>query len=335
MTVPFLEALQPDLDEACETMISRRAKLVGIQLPEGLRIRFRELARYVESRTGAAAAMMVEMCCGACMAEYHQEFDLVVHVAHAELRPLGGAHARSPRVIFVRYQPALDIERGVRAAMGWLKPPVGVLTTSTHAGALPAVLNLLKDAGMEPVTAPCRRTGARAIVLGCDFSAARKIAAKVNSYLFVGSGSFHPVGVEIATGKPVVAADPYDGQVRTFAEVRDRILRRRFAAIELSRNANVFGVLLGLYPGQLRRRKALELKRLLEASGREAYILAARRFDPESVTHLGMEALVSTACSRIAVDDEARYPLPVLTPPELDIALGKKRWEDYRLDELG
>ena len=63
--------------------------------------------------------------------------------------------------------------------------------------------------------------------------------------------------------------------------------------------------------------------------------MAARRFDPENLTHIGMDALVSTACSRIAIDDEARYPLPVLTPPELAIALGKRDWNDYILDELG
>jgi len=335
MTMPFLESLQPDLDEACESINSRHAKLLGLQLPDGLRSHFRELARYIESRTGATAAMLVEMCCGSCMAEYQPEFDLVIHVAHAELRSLSEAGPRSSRVLFVRYSPALDLERGVREAIPMLTAPVGVLTTATHADRLPAVLKLLKEANLEPLTASGKRTGARSIVLGCDFSAARKLAKKANSFLFIGSGAFHPVGAEIATGKPVIGADPYTGQALVYTAVKDRILRKRFAAIELARNARIFGILLGLYPGQLRKRKALELKRILEADGKEAYILAARRFDPENLTHIGMDALVSTACSRIAIDDEARYPLPVLTPPELAIALGKRDWNDYILDELG
>lgn len=335
MTMPFLESLQPDLDEACESINSRKAKLVGLQLPDGLRSHFRELARYIESRTGATAAMLVDMCCGSCMAEYQPEFDLVIHVAHAELRSLGEAGPRSSRVLFVRYSPVLDLERGIREAIPMLTAPVGLLTTSTHADQLPAVLRLLKEANLEPLTASGKRTGARSIVLGCDFSAARKLAKKANSFLFVGSGAFHPVGVEIATGKPVIGADPYTGQALVYTAVKERILRKRFAAIELARNARIFGILLGLYPGQLRKRKALELKRILESDGKEAYILAARRFDPENLTHIGMDALVSTACSRIAIDDEARYPLPVLTPPELAIALGKRDWNDYILDELG
>jgi 2-(3-amino-3-carboxypropyl)histidine synthase len=335
MTVPFIEALQPNLDEACEAMIARKARLVGVQLPDGLRLHFRELAGYIESRTGAAAAMLVEMSCGACMAEYHPEFELVLHVAHARLRPLPGCGVGSSRVLFIRYRPDLNVDHAVREALRHLKPPVGVLTTSTHADQLPRALKLLTLAGMEPVTAAGRRTGARAVILGCDFSAAHKLARKVESFLFIGSGAFHPVGAEIATGKPVVGADPYTGQAATFSAVKDRLLRRRFAAIETAKGAKVFGVMLGLFQGQLRRRKTLELKRLLEVEGKEAYILAARRFDPENVAHLGIEALVSTACSRIAFDDEARYPVPVLTPPELDIALGKRDWADYRLDELG
>ena len=335
MTVPFLESLQPDLDTACESIASRKARLVGLQLPDGLRSHFRELARYIESRTGATAAMLVDMCCGACMAEHHPEFDFVLHVAHAELRSPAGAGPQQSRILFIKYAPGLELERGVREALGMLTPPVGVLTTSTHADQLPSVLKLLKDAGMQPLTASGKRTGARAIILGCDFSAARKLSRRANSFLFIGSGAFHPVGAEIATQKPVIGADPYTGQALVYSAVKDRILRKRFAAIELARNARIFGILLGLYPGQLRRRKALELKRILEADGKEAYILAARRFDPENLTHIGMDALVSTACSRIAIDDEARYPLPVLTPPELEIALGKRDWSDYILDELG
>lgn len=334
MTDAFLEALQPDLDDTCRLLRKRKAKLVGVQLPDGLRTHFRELGGHIEERTGAAAAMLVEMCCGACMAEHVPGLDHIVHVAHDRLRPLGGSAAGSSRVLFVRYQPRMEMEACVRAALPSLVPPVGVLTTSTHAGQLPAVIAILRDAGMEPVTAVGERTGKRAVILGCDLSAARRIAGKVNSFLFVGSGAFHPVGVELATKKAVTGADPYTGQARTFAEEKDRILRKRFAAIELARGARVFGVMLGLYPGQMRKREALAIKRGLEKEGKEAYLLAARRFDPDTVARLGLDALVSTACSRISLDDGARYPLPVLTPFELEIALGKRRWEDYRPDEL-
>jgi 2-(3-amino-3-carboxypropyl)histidine synthase len=48
-----------------------------------------------------------------------------------------------------------------------------------------------------------------------------------------------------------------------------------------------------------------------------------------------MDAYVSTACPRIAVDDQSTYPMPVLTPQELEIMLGRASWEGYVLDEIG
>ena len=338
MTPDFLQAIQPDLDNACRLLRKRNARLVGVQLPDGLRTHFRGLCKLIEKRSGAAAAMLVEMCCGACMAEYHPELDFIIHVAHDRLRPpgksAGNCSPRKSRILFIRYAPVMDVEKCVRAAVGMLEPPVGVITTSTHAGQLPEAMRILEEAGMRPMAADGKRTGMKAVILGCDFSAAKAISKKVNSFLFLGSGAFHPVGAQIATGKPVVGADPYDGQARTFTDERDRILRRRFAAIELARGAKMFGVLLGLYPGQMRKDKALKVKRLLERNGKDAYLLAARRFDPESISHLGLEAVVSTACSRISFDDQARYPLPVLSPFELEIALGMRRWDDYRIDEF-
>ena len=342
MTDDFIDVIRPGLDRACAAIRKRKARLVGIQLPDGLRSHFREIAAQVEKKTGAQAAMLVEMCCGACMAEPQPGFDIILHVAHDELGPLksAGTDARHAsggqnRVLFVPYRPAMDVGRCVRAAIPLLKPPVGVLTTSTHAGELSEVMRLLKVAGMEPLTAPGNRTGRKAVVLGCDLGAARKISKKVNTFLFIGSGAFHPVGAELATGKQVIGADPYEGKARTFTEERDRLLRMRFAAIELARDANVFGVMLCLYPGQMRKRMAVSIRKMLRDGGKEATLLAARRFDPEMVAHLGLEALVSTCCSRIALDDTARYPIPVLSPSELEIALGKRKWEEYLLDEIG
>ncbi|MGQ9582553.1 MAG: diphthamide biosynthesis enzyme Dph2 [Thermoplasmatota archaeon] len=324
----LIMALQPELARACVLMRRAKARLVAVQLPDGLRMRFAEVAGYIERRAGADVALLAEMCCGACMAEAHPAFDFLLHVAHDRILP------PAARVLHIPYHPRLDVRGCVGEAIPLLRPPVGVVTTATHSAQLAEALALLRAAGMEPRTAVGRRTRRRAVVLGCDLSAARALSRAVSSFLFIGSGSFHPVGVELATGKPVVGADPYGGRARTFSEERDRILRQRFAAIEAARGAGTFGVLLGLYPGQTRKARALALRRILERSGRRALLLAARRFDPEILSHLGVEAAVSTACPRIALDDTARYPLPVLTPPELDVLLGRRKWEEYILDEI-
>ena len=75
--------------------------------------------------------------------------------------------------------------------------------------------------------------------------------------LFVGTGRFHPLGVQLATGARVIALDPY---CRTVEVVNaDRFLRHRFALIEVAKRSVNFGIILTLKSGQQRRQLAERL----------------------------------------------------------------------------
>ena len=50
--------------------------------------------------------------------------------------------------------------------------------------------------------------------------------------------------------------------------------------------------------------------------------------------NLGFDAYVNTACPRLALDDQSRFPVPLLSPAEFEIALGLRKWEDYEIDEI-
>jgi 2-(3-amino-3-carboxypropyl)histidine synthase len=57
--------------------------------------------------------------------------------------------------------------------------------------------------------------------------------------------------------------------------------------------------------------------------------------EPERVDSFrGFDALVSTACPRIAIDDRSRYRIPILTPPEVEILLGTRAIGAYKFDEI-
>ncbi|MCK5659932.1 MAG: diphthamide synthesis protein, partial [Methanosarcinales archaeon] len=43
---------------------------------------------------------------------------------------------------------------------------------------------------------------------------------------------------------------------------------------------------------------------------------------------------VSTACPRVAVDDNLRYAKPMLTPIEFEILVGKRQWDEFVFDEI-
>jgi diphthamide synthase subunit DPH2 len=63
-----------------------------------------------------------------------------------------------------------------------------------------------------------------------------------------------------------------------------------------------------------------------------------RRFcfnlNPDHLLGLDVDAFVSVACPRIAIDDFAIYKKPIITPPEAEIVYGQRKWEDYIFDEI-
>ena len=69
--------------------------------------------------------------------------------------------------------------------------------------------------------------------------------------------------------------------------------------------------------------------------GREGFILLVDDVSPNILLpFMDIDAFVMTACPRIAIDDSIMYKKPLLTPPELEIAIGKRKWEDYEIDEI-
>jgi 2-(3-amino-3-carboxypropyl)histidine synthase len=192
---------------------------------------------------------------------------------------------------------------------------------------------MVRGAGFEPVVdGGDERIASPGQVLGCNYTAARKDA---DSYLYVGSGNFHPLGLALNTEKPIVCADPYDHSVHTMDAERQRFLKQRYGAIASIRDAKTFGVLASSKAGQLRWNMAQALKRRIEKRGRKAYLILLKQFSPEYLINFRhLDAFVSTACPRVAIDDYGRYPKPVVTPVELEIALGDRPMDDYRLDEI-
>ena len=329
-----------DLEEGrvVDEVRRRRARVVGVQLPEGLKRHASALASLIEGQTGAVVVVSADPCYGACdLAE--EAFaplgvELVVHYGHDEL---GEVERRIPTV-FVEARARLDPEAALRAAVPLLPKGgrVGLLATAQHREALGAARSALEAAGMTPVVGQGgRRLAFPGQVLGCDLSAARAVGGQVDAFLVLGGGNFHAAGVALATGRPVVVADVETGTAGRADGARDATLRARAAAIARARDARTFGILVGSKPGQRRWELALRLREQLLAAGKAPVLLSVRELAPERMLALGLDAYVSTACPRIAVDDQAAYPRPMLTPQEVRIALGLERWEDYRLDEIG
>lgn len=325
-----------ELEPVLAEIRARGYKLVGLQFPDGLRDYYAEVARHVEAETGAATVISADPSYGACDLADDElakiQADALIHFAHTQMPHM--ARQERMRVFFVPARSLHDVMPAVEKAIPRLVGHrIGLLGTTQHLHKLPDVARRLREKGFEPVLIEGdQRISGPGQALGCNYSAADPQA---DSYLYVGSGNFHPLGLALNTAKPIVCADPYSREVWDMEAERRRFLQQRMGAIALVRDAKRWGVLVSTKQGQLRWSMAKALRRRLERKGREAHVLVLKQFAPEYLINFRhLDAFVSTACPRVAIDDYARYPKPVVTPVELEIALGERSFEEYRLDEI-
>lgn len=324
-----------EIDRIVKTIEEKGHKLVGLQLPEGLKDRAAEIADAVRDKTGCDVIISADPCYGACdLADGSMkriDVDVLFHFGHSPMFEKGA--------IPVEYIPVQDDKDPVALVKKNLKKfskKVGLVTTVQHIHTLEKIKKLLEYEGFDVyIGKGGGRIKHEGQVLGCSFGSASSIANDVDNFIYIGSGNFHPLGVALATGKRTFAVDPLLGEVRDMSEIKEKILRQRHAKIAKAQEGKTFGIIIGEKQGQMRKGLAFKLKKMIEEKGKKGYLLYLNEITPDNLLPFRkLDAFVNTACPRISIDDAGRFKRPLLTPVELEIVLGEREWEDYVLDEI-
>jgi 2-(3-amino-3-carboxypropyl)histidine synthase len=324
-----------EIDRIVRIIKDENYKMVGLQFPEGLKDHAASVADEISSKAGCKVIISSDPCYGACdLADEEMKAlgcEALFHFGHSEM-----LEKLVIPVFYIEVRLEADPLPLIEKNLDRLSKRVGLITTVQHIQTLDRARDFLERKGFEVHVGEAKgRARYAGQVLGCSFGSATGIAKKVDCFLYIGSGNFHPLGVSLATGKPTLAFDPLVGEVRDMQEFKDKILRQRFAQIAKAKEAETFGIIIGEKKGQMRRGLALKIKEKLEKLGKKAYLISLREVSPENLLSFRkLDAFVSTACPRIAIDDAARYKQPLLTPVELEILLGEREWEDYGMDEI-
>ena len=321
-----------ETERVAEEITRRGAKRVLVQLPDGLRPKAFTLAEKLNHLAGAEILLSGDSCYGACDVALTQAdavgADLIVHYGHSRMMK----DTDTP-VLYIEAEMHYDAETLIKKALplveGWDK--IGLAATVQHAHKLGEIAESLRRKGLTPMIGPGRgRTPHDGQVLGCDYHTAQSIAENAEGYLFIGAGRFHPLGLALATGKPVVVADPYLSSVEELSEqdVR-RLAMRRMAAITAAGGADRYGVIVSLKPGQFQLDTAAYLRDRLREEGKKATVICLEEVGSLQLGDFSeAEAFISTACPRIAIDGVADLNRPILTVTEALVMLDEKRWEE-------
>jgi len=324
-TTPF------DLEEKKlkKEISKRKAKIVLLQLPEGLKTEAPRLATIIEE-AGALAIVSADPCYGACdLALPDAESlgaDLIVHYGHSPQ-----IKQEEVPTIYMEARAKISVKETVKKAIPLLKPwsNIGLVTTVQHAHKLKEAKNLLIKARKTVAIGDAGLVKYAGQVIGCDFSNAKTVSEEVEAFLFVGGGRFHAIGVALATTKPTIIADPYEKRAYPVHDEVQRILKRRWASISEAKGAGNFGVLIGLKSGQKRIKEAVEIKEKLQKNGKKVTLLALKEITSNALMQFpSIEAFVNTACPRLSLDDTQSFLKPVLSLNEALVMLGEMDWEE-------
>ena len=289
-----------------------------LQFPQGLKVHALEEAARFE-KEGHEVFLSATACWGACDLALDEAAKIgaekLIHYGHAQFgdkraktgRP--GADGTDIKVEYRLYPITVDL--GVmRQALPLLAPypKLALFTTVSHLHQLDEMKRILRDGDTaHPHEVFTARGGAAILegqVLGCDSSAADKLADKVDALVYFGGGEFHPLGIK--SDKPVFAINPY---ARSAMQINDLLLRKRKkeqGMLIAASQAKSLGIIVSTKSGQFNLKAAeIAKKKLMGAGIPSVSILITSEVNFSSLADFNsFDAYLTTACPRLIDDAE-------------------------------
>ncbi|QRV79416.1 diphthamide biosynthesis protein [Ceratobasidium sp. AG-Ba] len=133
----------------------------------------------------------------------------------------------------------------------------------------------------------------------------------------------------------VVSYDPQNRSARNETGSVNKLLMRRYATIQKARDADVFGILVGTLGVASYIHLMAHLRRILSNAQKKCYTISVGKLNPAKLANfMEIECFVLVACPENSVIDSREFYRPIITPFELEVALGQDRsWTgEYILD---
>jgi 2-(3-amino-3-carboxypropyl)histidine synthase len=291
-----------------------------------------QLVNAITLSTGVQVFLSADSCYGACDVAIQQakelEADILVHYGHSEM-----VKQDEVTILYIHAEVDVDVFALAEAVLpeitNWNR--VGLVTTIQHIHQIDEIAQELESSGVTIlISEGVGKNPIKGQILGCSYSGAEKINDKVDGFLYVGGGSFHPKGILMSTGKSVVIADPFKAEVTKLGEEEIMIVaRKRMAAITAVKKAKNIGILVSSKPGQRELEAALEIEKKFRDRGVTAVILYLNEVIPAHLNNFTEpEIFINTACPRIAIDGINEINRPIITINEALVALDEKKWEN-------
>eukprot|EP00514_Thraustochytrium_sp_LLF1b_P013660 CAMPEP_0184547538 /NCGR_PEP_ID=MMETSP0199_2-20130426/5633_1 /TAXON_ID=1112570 /ORGANISM="Thraustochytrium sp., Strain LLF1b" /LENGTH=508 /DNA_ID=CAMNT_0026942045 /DNA_START=50 /DNA_END=1579 /DNA_ORIENTATION=+ len=335
---------------------------IALQMPDELIPLAWELVTSIKRelvRVGAEADVFVlgdtsfGSCCVDDVAGQHYNADLIVHYGVSCL----SEPSRTP-VHFVFGRLELEVEAAAQAIANALSDTTKTVMLFRDVRldyATDALVKALKAQGVENVVAPHLRGGfqpsqpkdqpleeqilERGTVLGHQVEWPETDPEHDQpeiAIVYIGSEGPHVAQVALKWGHLASQVLLYDNNTARVVDASSRgsaLLRKRFVKIQHAKDAQIYGLLVGTMGVRGYEKVLAHLTKMIADAGKKSYTFLMGKINPNKLANFAstVDAYVLVACPLNSLLDSKEVFTPVVTPLELEIALGLREWSgtDY------
>lgn len=320
-----------ELNRIIDEIKRRKAERVLIQLPDGMKPIAFTISKELEDKTDSEIILSGSSCYGGCDLATNQaidaEADLILHFGHSRFV----LDETVVPVMYIEARMHLEIPQMIDEIKIAIKKykKIGLTATVQHVHQLQEIAKYLEMHEFKTfIGNSTEKTPYKGQVLGCDYTSVKN-NSELDAFLFIGPGRFHPTGLALATKKPVIAFNPFNGVTQKIGEKDIMIIaKKRMAAITITKNARKIGIIISTKPGQFKKDLVSFLKEDFKQKGVETAIIYTDEIQLETLQNFAeADAYIITACPRISIDGFYGFSKPLLTVNEALVVLGKLTWE--------
>ncbi|MBS3052621.1 MAG: diphthamide biosynthesis enzyme Dph2 [Candidatus Aenigmarchaeota archaeon] len=277
-----------------------KAKRIMVQFPEGLKMKILEIAKVLE-KEGFDLILNVEPVFGACdIRDFEGKrlgCDMILHIGHSDF----GVKSELPVIYwdyFFDVNPIPALKKNLEKLNNYKN--IGLFTSIQYMPAMLKVKNFLEKNEKNVFTHKSQKYEGQ--VLGCRIFAATTLKDKIDCFMYIGAGRFHPLGVALTTDIPTFSLDLEKNEIIDFQKEKKTYMKKKAWHDVKLKEARTIGITVSWKQGQNRIEEAMRLKKSLEKEGKEVHILAFDTISKEKIIGMKFDCVVNMVCPRM--DDE-------------------------------
>ncbi|KAG8215726.1 putative diphthamide synthesis protein-domain-containing protein [Butyriboletus roseoflavus] len=335
-----------EVERTAEIILKGDYKRVALQFPDEL-LRdavsvYRLLKRIVGN--GHDVYVLADTSYGNCcvdeVAAQHVDADLMVHYGHACMSKT----SRLP-VVYIFGRKPIDVEDCVQELSKLLTsvPDAGEMTTKSvlvrhdvgYAYRVAEVVGQLRDktglsilyhevpTWVEPAPALPPLTPDNEAKTSTSSDSDSRNDEAPTSIIYIGEESLTLTNLLMThSSSRVYSYNPITKSSRVESERTNRLLMRRFTAVQKARDADVFGILVGTLGVASYLPLISHLRKILAKAQKKSYTISVGKLNPAKLGNfMEIECFVLAACPENSVIESKEFYRPIVTPYELEVAL--------------